>query len=138
MPLTTISFTIATLSLAGLPPLNGFVSKYLLYTALIDKGLAPLTLVIVLSSAFALLAHSKIIYGVWLKTPIRGLEGVHDPTWRMSIPLLILAILCVVLGLASPYIIEKLITSAVINLAYNTSDYVKEAFNVLASVLAGR
>ena len=138
MPLTTISFVIAAFSLAGLPPFNGFVSKYLLYTALIDKGLAPLTLIIVISSAFALLAYSKIIYGVWLKAPTRSLEGVHDPTWKMSVPLLILAILCVVLGLASPYIIEKLITPAIIDLAFNTSDYIKEAFNILASILGGR
>lgn len=138
MPLTTISFAIAAFSLAGLPPLNGFVSKYLLYMALMDKGLAPLTLIIVLSSAFALLAYLKIIYGVWLKAPTRSLEGIHDPTWRMSAPLLILASLCVVLGLASPYIIKELITPAVIDLAYNTLDYIKEAFNVLASVLGGR
>ncbi len=38
MPITAIAMTISLLALAGVPPLNGFWSKYLLFGAAIDSG----------------------------------------------------------------------------------------------------
>ncbi len=137
MPITTFTFVIAALSLSGLPPLNGFVSKYLLYMAFIEKGLAPLAIIIVISSAFAFISYAKIIYGAWLKAPIRSMNNIRDPSPIITIPLLILAILCIVLGVASPIILDKFITPSVEDLAYNSLNYILKALEVLNKALGG-
>ncbi len=135
MPVTTLSFIIAAFSLAGMPPFNGFASKSLLYIGFIDAGLAPIALIIVLSSSLAFMAYAKIIYGVWLKAPIRDLSGIKDPSWRMKIPLLILSIICILLGVLSPYVLNYIVNPAVTDLAYNARNYILAALNELQQIL---
>ncbi len=135
MPVTTSSFIVAAFSLAGMPPFNGFASKSLLYIGFIDAGLAPLALIIVLSSALAFMAYAKIIYGVWLKAPIRDISSLRDPSWRMKIPLMVLSITCVLLGILSPYVLNYIVSPAVVDLAYNAKDYIVAALNELQQIL---
>ncbi len=137
MPVTTLSFVIAALSLAGIPPFNGFVSKALLYIGFIDAGLAPLTIIVVLSSALAFMAYAKIIYGVWLKAPVKDVNGLRDPSWLMKIPLIVLSITCILLGILSPYILDHVVNPAVTDLAYNARNYIVAALNELQQVLLG-
>ncbi len=135
MPLTTISFIIAAFSLAGMPPFNGFASKSLLYIGFMDAGLAPVAIIIVLSSALAFMAYAKIIYGVWLKAPTRDISGVRDPSWRMRVPLIVLSITCILLGILSPYVLSHVVNPAVTDLAYNAKDYIVVALNQLQQIL---
>lgn len=135
MPVTTLSFIIAAFSLAGIPPFNGFVSKLLLYAGFIDAGLAPVALIIVLSSALAFMAYAKIIYGVWLKAPTRDLSEIKDPSWYMKLPLIVLSITCILLGILSPYVLNYIVNPAVTDLAYNARDYIVAALNELQQVL---
>ena len=137
MPVTTLSFVIAALSLAGIPPFNGFVSKALLYIGFIDAGLAPLTIIVVLSSALAFMAYAKIIYGVWLKAPVKDISRLRDPSWLMKAPLMVLSITCILLGILSPYILDHVVNPAVTDLAYNARNYIVAALNELQQILLG-
>ena len=38
MPMTFAAFLIAALSIAGIPPFNGFVSKWMVYQGIIQMG----------------------------------------------------------------------------------------------------
>ncbi|NJE09318.1 cation:proton antiporter, partial [Thermococcus sp. M39] len=73
MPIATFSLAIATLSLVGIPPLNVFFSKLLLFNALMEKSFG-LALIIVISSAIALIAYMRVFYVIWLGKPKEGLE----------------------------------------------------------------
>lgn len=61
MPVTSFTFTISLLALAGVPPLNGFWSKLVLFTAAIDGGLTWLAVAGVLNSAFSLGYYAWIV-----------------------------------------------------------------------------
>lgn len=61
MPIVSFNLAIALLALAGVPPLNGFISKLVLFTAAIDGGMTWLAVAGVLNSAFSLGYYGWII-----------------------------------------------------------------------------
>jgi NADH-quinone oxidoreductase subunit N len=60
-PLVAVAFTIALLSLAGIPPLAGFFGKYLVFTLSISKGYVGLTVVAVITSLIGVYYYFKPI-----------------------------------------------------------------------------
>jgi multicomponent Na+:H+ antiporter subunit D len=71
MPLTMTAFTIATLSLIGIPGTVGFISKWYIITGAIEKGWWWLVISIALSSLLALIYVGRIIEIAWFQEPIR-------------------------------------------------------------------
>ena len=106
MPITFVIACIGALSMAGIPPLNGFISKEMFYESSLEMGAAlggVFTLLIpaiaVLGGVFTFAYSIKLIDGIFLGK--RGeLEPVHihDPPLTMLIPAGFLAILAVVFG----------------------------------------
>lgn len=66
MPHTALALTISLLALAGVPPLNGFMSKLVLFTAAMESNLSWLALAGVLNSAFSLAYYGWIIKRMYL------------------------------------------------------------------------
>ena len=104
MPVTMWCFTFASLSLIGIPPLCGFVSKWYLATGALDSGIAVaswLGPVILLVSA---LLTAGYLLPVIVKGFIPGKEFDYtllekkEPGWKMLVPLVILAALSLLLG----------------------------------------
>jgi formate hydrogenlyase subunit 3/multisubunit Na+/H+ antiporter MnhD subunit len=103
MPLTFITFLIASFAISGVPPFNGFVSKWMVYQGIIDtaKGGGWLWIVWLVAamfgSALTLASFMKLIHAVFLGQPSKKQEkGETAPV--MWIPTVILATLCVVFG----------------------------------------
>lgn len=103
MPYTAGSTAIASLSIAGVPPFNGFTSKWLIVSGCILVGLRfPLFLVLGLVALFisvvTLAAFLKVLGAVFL-----GMADVNPTTQEapasMIAPQAALAILCVALGI---------------------------------------
>ena len=79
MPHTTILFLIASLAICGLPPFNGFVSEFLIYSGLFQgmKNIAMLNIMTLLFSVFglvligglALLCFTKAFGTIFLGNP---------------------------------------------------------------------
>lgn len=132
--LTTLTLTLAILSLEGLPPLAGFFSKLLLYEAFIDSGLPLLAIVLIISSAFALLAYIKLLYGVYFKLPTKELTGVKE-SWICLTSLSVLAASLLVLGICAPLFVESVLTP-ISNELFNPLKYVSAANNLI-KVLGG-
>lgn len=106
MPYTAASFTIAALSLAAIPPLVGFVSKWLIYSSSLvpaTSGLQIFVIVVllgsVLSAGYIFRATVSVFYG---QLPA-DLERVHEAPRSMWIPQVILAAGCVALGIFAQY-----------------------------------
>jgi formate hydrogenlyase subunit 3/multisubunit Na+/H+ antiporter MnhD subunit len=120
MPLIFSCFTIAALSVAGVPPLNGFASKWLVYQGLIeaakDGGAVWLLWLIVamFGSALTLAGMMKLLHAIFLgqaaaDRPDMVADGAPTP-WVMRIPPLILAALCLLFGIwAGPLTLRHLI-----------------------------
>jgi len=106
MPYTAASFTIAALTLAGVPPLVGFVSKWLIYSSSIvpaTAGLQVFVIVVlagsVLSAGYILRAVVSVFYG---QLPT-NLDNAREAPATMWVPQAILAAGCVALGLFAQY-----------------------------------
>ena len=134
-PLTSALMVIAALALAGVPPFNGFVSKLILYEALLEVNLAPLVIIIILSSALSLLGYLKIIYHAYAKPPMKD-YGKVEPPGAMLWPMIILAALCIILGVASPWIYDMFIEPAA-NTVFETDKFIEVAYELAEKLLAG-
>ncbi len=99
-PQLGIIYLISAFSLAGLPPLSGFVAKFSLILALVDSQLWWVMVAAIVTSLFTLYSMVKIWTEVfWKDHP--------DPTWKFNnkqaqhlFPMALLAIFVVLMGLA--------------------------------------
>ncbi|MCP4220937.1 MAG: monovalent cation/H+ antiporter subunit D family protein, partial [bacterium] len=98
MPWTMGAFTIAAVGLAGIPPLNGFVSKWYLGMGSVESGnLIPL-FILVASGLLNAAYFFPISYVAFFKKG-EGLEGHKEASPLMVIPLVLTAILSVLFGI---------------------------------------
>lgn len=98
MPLTMAAFTIAGLSLIGVPGTAGFVSKWYLVTALLDASLWPLALLILAASVLTLIYVGRVIEVAYFREAPQGVEQQKIPK-TMLIPLWIFALSNIYFGL---------------------------------------
>ncbi|GAA1813678.1 monovalent cation/H+ antiporter subunit D family protein [Nesterenkonia flava] len=73
-PLIAVTFMVAALSLAGLPPFSGFVAKFAIIQATLEQAHYWVAAVAVLVSVFTLLSMLKIWTGVFMAPEPKGLE----------------------------------------------------------------
>lgn len=115
-PWTMASFTVAALSMIGLPPLAGFFSKWYLALGTIENSKWLYLAVILISSLLNAIYFFRIIEKVYLKSPVKSKDtGTNDfeikrneVTASMLIPTLILAIGLIVLGLLNVVIVNQI------------------------------
>ncbi len=96
------SFTIGLLALAGIPPLSGFWSKLFIILAgfsIPDDGFLKLiSIIMVVNSVFAASYYLWLLQRIMLKTPKSTLERIREAPFTMVLPVVLLAIACVVVG----------------------------------------
>ena len=109
MPITFFSALIAALSISGVPPFNGFFSKWMVYQGLIEKGKSGGALWIfciaaaMFGSALTLASFIKFIHAIFLgkaknERQTGDTKKRNEVSWSMWIPPVILATLCIVFG----------------------------------------
>jgi len=64
--------TVALLSLAGMPPLAGFIGKFYLFRAAVQADLTWLAVIGVLNSVVSAYFYLKVIVAMWLREPAEG------------------------------------------------------------------
>jgi NADH-quinone oxidoreductase subunit N len=69
MPATAFTLTISLFALAGVPPLSGFMSKLVLFTAAVDGNLWWLALAGVLNSAFSMAYYGWVVKRMYFDEP---------------------------------------------------------------------
>jgi multicomponent Na+:H+ antiporter subunit D len=98
MPWTMGAFTVAAIGLAGMPPVNGFVSKWYLGLGSVQAdNLIPLFILIVsglLNAAY----FFPIVHRAFFRPP-QQLEGKGEASPAMVIPIVITATISVLFGL---------------------------------------
>jgi NADH-quinone oxidoreductase subunit N len=97
MPITAFTLTLALLGLAGVPPLNGFMSKLVLFTAAVDGQMWWLALAGVLNSAFSMSYYGWVVKRMYFDdSPTVG--RLEEPR-AIILALVISTILIIVLGI---------------------------------------
>jgi len=115
MPWTGVAFLIGAAAIAGLPPLNGFVSELLIYVGALRGVLAqPMGLVIpalgvalglALIGGLAVACFAKAFGIIFLGEPrSEHARHAHEVGLAMRLPMLFLAAACVGIGLAAPLV----------------------------------
>lgn len=105
LPVTFACFLIASISISGIPPFNGFVSKWMIYQAIIELGsskhpLWVLWLVCAMfGSALTIASFLKLLNAVFLGRAAEDFSFVKEANYMMIFPQIILALTCVVFGL---------------------------------------
>ena len=110
MPWTAGLFALGSVAIAGLPPLNGFVSEWLIYIGMFTSVVQPSSplliaipaiILLALTGALALACFVKVCGVVFLGAPrTPAADNARECGLWMRIPMLILAGGCVLVGLA--------------------------------------
>ncbi|SDQ34180.1 NADH-quinone oxidoreductase subunit N [Natronobacterium texcoconense] len=82
-PVACVALGIFMFSLAGIPPLGGFWSKYFLFTGAISVGSTAMLIVaaaLVVNSALSLYYYSRLVKAVWIEEPVAGRDTLSQPT----------------------------------------------------------
>ncbi len=110
MPWTAGMFALGAVAIAGLPPLNGFISELLVYLGLFGAAsshgplswvAAPAAILLCMTGALALACFVKACGVVFLGLPrSEAAAKAHESGWVMRVPMLLLGLACVIIGLA--------------------------------------
>lgn len=99
MPITALTFLIGALAISGIPPLNGFVSKYIIYLAGLQAGMPWITAIAVVVSGLTLASFMKAFSSVFLGQRPRHLQGTTEAPKPMLFAMIMMALICVAIGL---------------------------------------
>jgi hydrogenase-4 component B len=115
MPRTAMCFLVGAVAICGLPPLNGFVSEFLIYLGLFNTvgieggasytGAAFAAPALALIGALALACFVKVFGAVFLGTArSKPAHDAHESGLRMIGPMAVLAACCFLIGLAPTWV----------------------------------
>jgi len=90
MPITMAALVIGSLSLIGVPLTVGFISKWYLLSALLDKGWWMVAVLVLLGSLLALVYAWKVVEAAYFKKPIPNKRVVTEAPLSIQAPLWIL------------------------------------------------
>ncbi|MCU0652201.1 MAG: NADH-quinone oxidoreductase subunit L [Candidatus Omnitrophica bacterium] len=108
MPITFFCFVIAALSISGVPPFNGFFSKELIYDAALERG-AIFYFLAVLGSFFTAASFLKLGHAAYLGKLNPVHQRVKEAPLAMLIPMITIALACVLFGLFNSWPLDNLI-----------------------------
>lgn len=130
MPKTTICFLIGAFSISGLPPFNGFASKWMIYQATYQKGMETgnflfivATVVAVVVSVMTLASFIKVTQAVFFGQPGEKCVAAKEVPLSMRIPMWIMSALCLVTGVIYP-VISRLFLVPAANATLNITNYI--------------
>jgi formate hydrogenlyase subunit 3/multisubunit Na+/H+ antiporter MnhD subunit len=104
MPITSAAALVGALSISGVPPFNGFFSKWMIYQGLVElQKLSPYWVFWLISamfgSALTLASFIKVLHAVFLGQPSANAQKAREVSWEMWVPMVSLALLCAVFGI---------------------------------------
>lgn len=99
MPITMVAFTLASLGLVGIPPLNGFISKLYLTLGTIDGGQPVLFAILLLASLLCAGYLLPISFRAFFKASPDKQHGFGEASLWLVVPLCLTALLSLYLGI---------------------------------------
>lgn len=156
LPRTALFFLVGAIAISGIPPLNGFVSEWLLFQALLPGVGFPQPLsaaLMMLAVGMLALTGGLVVAGfvkafgvTFLAIPRSpAAEHAHEAPRAMQVGMVLLVIACVVLGLA-PFAVMPMLGKALAGLddlpvimpkfSFNLSLQMPESFAQISPTLA--
>ncbi|MBN2615591.1 MAG: hypothetical protein JXR71_07830 [Bacteroidales bacterium] len=117
MPWTFLASLMSIIALAGIPPLGGFVGKWMLYESLITSDHYLLVILIFFASTAGFLYCYKFLFGFFLGQEEKEWEHVKEAPATMVVPMILMSVFMFVLG-TFPGIILKPINNGLMDLGF--------------------
>ncbi|MFH1542746.1 MAG: proton-conducting transporter membrane subunit, partial [bacterium] len=112
MPFTALAFIIGALAITGIPPFNGFASKTV-FTEAVSNNIWLKT-ILVITAAGTIATFLKLFLHVFAgKLPVK-LKKTKEAPFLMILPMLIVATLCLLIGLFPNYVLNTLVNPAIL------------------------
>jgi multicomponent K+:H+ antiporter subunit A len=116
MPLTATLAMVAAASMAGVPLLNGFLSKEMFFAEAADLGAQRgwfFPVLVTLAGAFAVAYSIRFIHDVFFNgEPVDLPRTPHEPPRWMLLPVAVLVVLCIVIGVLPNWSVAPLLQTA--------------------------
>jgi len=118
MPVTALLACVASCAMAGVPLLNGFLSKEMFFAETVEFTEWPwlgwgLPLAATVAGAFAVTYSLRFAWGVFFGPPPDDLpRQPHEPAHWMRVPVELLVLLCLLVGIAPQWSIGALLALA--------------------------
>ncbi len=118
LPFTATLTMITAASMAGIPLTNGFLSKEMFFTELVANLSGPVmigaAIAGTLAGIFAVTYSIRLVHGVFFDGPLGQQvpnKDAHEPPFGMRAPAILLAFLCIAVGLLPGLLVEKIVNS---------------------------
>lgn len=118
LPFTATLTMITAASMAGVPLTNGFISKEMFFTELLANlsgGYVVLAAIVAtLAGLFAVAYSVRLIHGVFFDGDVgRHVpnKNAHEPPIGMRVPAIILATLCILVGIIPALLVENIVNA---------------------------
>lgn len=99
MPVTSMLLAIGAVAIAAIPPLNGFWSEWMIVLAGIEAGVLTFSALMIINILISVAYYLRLIFIIVLKEPTPVSEEATEAPISMLIPIIILAALCIIIGI---------------------------------------
>jgi NADH:ubiquinone oxidoreductase subunit 5 (subunit L)/multisubunit Na+/H+ antiporter MnhA subunit len=117
MPWTYLALLMGIIGLAGLPPMNGFVSKWLIYKGTLMSNMPLLLVAASISTLGTILSVYKLIHNIFLGQLRKEHYDLKEAPWTMTVPMLLLGLIGFITGMM-PGLALDLVDRAQISMGY--------------------
>ena len=112
MPITMAAFVVAGLSLIGVPLTVGFISKWVLIQATLEKGLWPIAVFVVLSSLLAVIYIWRVIETAYFRPVPKDAPEISEAPLSMLVPMWLLTAASVYFGVDATHTLGIAVSAA--------------------------
>jgi formate hydrogenlyase subunit 3/multisubunit Na+/H+ antiporter MnhD subunit len=98
MPITALGFTVCALAISGVWPLNGFVSKEMVFHGALETGYTIFAIAAWVGAIFTFASFLKAGHSVFLGPRKQEIPKTKESESPIFIPIIILALLCIIFG----------------------------------------
>ncbi|MBN2259913.1 MAG: NADH-quinone oxidoreductase subunit M [Clostridiales bacterium] len=121
MPLTFMVYLLGIISAAGIPPLNGFASKWLIIQALMSQNMLFVVIAMIFASTGAFMYLFRVLASVFLGQLPDKYKHIKEAPLLMAIPMTIIMLLMLAIGVL-PGIIMKPVNAVLIGMGYDVQE----------------
>lgn len=140
IPFTFTMMSIGILAASGIPPLNAFISKWMVYQSILESGKPLLLIIAIFGSALTLASYLKMWLSIFHGQSAPEIQtSISDKSLLARLTLLVPAVLCVIFGVFASFPLNQFIAPIFdqnIGTAINTINLGTAFFNpILATIL---
>ncbi len=124
MPVTSATSFVASLSISGIPPFNGFFSKLIIIIAAVMAQFYLLAILAVIVSVITLASFLKFQrYAFYNENPDKKMATVREVPFPMLFSMIVLGIICLLLSILAFPGIRDIVLSPATDILLNASAY---------------